>query len=1052
MINYVNICNRYKIAIEHQKNYTFGVESKREKMVNIDFNSFRKYNNIAGWIIFAIASAVYLLTIEPTASFWDCGEFIASGFKLEVGHPPGAPFFMLMVRFFTMFAPTNELIPVFANSLSAIVSAFTILFLFWSITHLARKLIIGEGKEFDLTQAILILSTGIVGALTYTFSDTFWFSAVEGEVYATSSLFTALVFWAILKWEDSAEEDYSNRWLIFIAFLMGISIGVHLLNLLAIPAIVLVYYFKKYEYSHRGVILALGLSGILLLIVMYGIIHGVVVFASKFELLFVNGFGLPIKSGVLFYAALIIALLIYGLRYTYRRGKVILNTILLGLTVILIGYSSYAVIVIRSSANPPMDQNSPDNMFSLLYYLNREQYGDRPLLYGQSFSAQAIDRKDGSVQYAPKNGKYVVVRKNSKYVFDPRFEMVFPRMYSSENQHVEAYKSWTNFQGKPVTVNTQDRQQQTVYTPTFGENLKFFFKYQLGHMYFRYFMWNFAGRQNDVQGHGDILKGNWISGISFIDNARLGPQDKLPEPYKNSKANNKYYLLPLLLGIAGLGFQYVKRKHDFWVVTSLFILTGIAIVVYLNQTPYQPRERDYAYAGSFYAFSIWIGLGVLAVYELIRKLKDHPSTAIATAALCTLLVPTVMASENWDDHDRSNSYIPTDFGYNMLIGCKPNSILFTYGDNDTFPLWYNQEVEGVRTDVRVANLSYLRGDWYVEQMQRKAYESDPLPLRMTHDQYYSGKRDAVLVYDRIKEPINLNQALNFMLSDEPGAELQSPFDPTEKINYIPSSKLFLPIDKNQVVKTQTVEPERFNKIVDSMKWSLNKRMIMKDGQVLYDLLATNNWERPIYYGTTVNSDTYHGLEGYFQLEGLMYRVVPIQSNRQWGVGGVNTAIMYDNLMNKYRFRSIADESVYIDENKGRIIANYRNQFARLANALVDEGKKDSALIVLNKSMELIPTKTVPLNYFAILLVEGYYRAGDKTKALEYSSMLMNQSVSQLNYILIHADRKHLQGLYNDIQLNLAILQELYKLADKYEKGAHLQQIYKEFERYMSMLQ
>lgn len=1022
-------------------------------MSSIDLNSFRKYNNIAGWIVFAIASLVYLATIEPTASFWDCGEFISSGYKLEVGHPPGAPFFMLMVRFFTMLAPTKELVPVFANAFSALASAFTILFLFWSITHLARKLVIGENKEFNPTQFILIISAGVVGALAYTFSDTFWFSAVEGEVYATSSLFTALVFWAILKWEDSADEAYSNRWLILIAFLMGISIGVHLLNLLAIPAIVLVYYFKKYTYSLRGVIVALLVSGVLLLTVMYGIIHGVVVFASKFELLFVNGFGLPLMSGVLFYTALIIFLIIVGLRYTYRKGKYVLNTILLGLTVILIGYGSYAAIVIRSSANPPMDQNSPDNMFSLLYYLNREQYGDRPLLYGPSFSAQPVDKEDESVSYAPKNGKYVVVRKNSKYVYDPRFEMVFPRMYSStDEQHISAYKSWTDFKGKPITVYNQNREQQTIYVPTFGENLKFFFKYQLGYMYFRYFMWNFAGRQNDIQGHGEVTKGNWISGIPFIDDARLGPQDKLPAIYKNNKANNKYYLLPLLLGIAGVIFHYYRRKHDFWVVTALFVLTGIAIVVYLNQTPFQPRERDYAYAGSFYAFSIWIGLGVLALYELVSKLKDHPSTALATAGLCTLLVPGVMASQNWNDHDRSNCYIPADFGYNMLIGCKPNSILFTYGDNDTFPLWYNQEVEGVRTDVRVANLSYLRGDWYIEQMKRKAYESDPLPLRMTHNQYYSGKRDVVLVYDRIKEPIDVNQAVNFMLSDEPGAELQSPFDQTEKINYLPSSKLFFPIDKNQVIKTQTVDPDKYSKIVDTMKWSINKRMIMKDGQVILDMIGTNNWNRPMYYGTTVSGETYHGLDGYFQLEGLMFRIAPIQASRQWGVGNVNTSETYNNLMNKYRFRSISNPKVYIDENKSRIISNYRNLFARLANALIDEGKKDSALTVLNKCMEIIPTSTVPANYFVAMMIEGYYRAGDITNAVKYSNLLMNQSVEQLNFILINADKDAQKYLYNDLQINMAILQELYRMAEKYEKGDYLKQVSKEFERYISMLQ
>jgi hypothetical protein len=719
-------------------------------MQNFDLKSFKRFNNIFGWVAFAIAAIVYLLSMEPTGSFWDCGEFIASGYKLEVGHPPGAPLFMLLVRFFTMFAPSTTMVPIFANALSALASAFTILFLFWSITHLARKAISNGANDFSLTRLILILSAGFVGAMAYTFSDTFWFSAVEGEVYATSSLFTALVFWAILKWEDEADRPYANRWLILIAYMMGLSIGIHLLNLLAIPAIVLVYYFRKYEVTRWGLVAALAISGILLITVLYGVIHGFVIFASKFELLFVNGFGLPYSSGVLFYALLVIVLLIAGLRYTYRRGKVLLNTILLGLTVILVGYSSYAAIVIRSSANPPMDQNSPDNMFSLLYYLNREQYGDRPLLYGQTFNAPAIDRKQGKATYIPKDGKYVVSSRKLSYVYDERFETLFPRMFSSEPQHVNAYKAWTNYTGRPVRVPGQDGNPQTLYVPTFGENLKFFFRYQVGFMYLRYFMWNFAGRQNDLQGHGDVLKGNWISGIPFIDNARLGPQDKLPSVLRSNKARNRYFMLPLLLGLAGLAFHYYRRSKDFWVVTALFVLTGFAIVVYLNQTPYQPRERDYAYAGSFYAFAIWVGLGVLALYELVRKAIDHPVAAAGTGVVCTLLVPVVMGVENWDDHDRSNRYISVDFGYNMLIGCKPNSILFTYGDNDTFPLWYNQEVEGVRTDVRVSNLSYLRGDWYIDQMKRKAYESDPLPLKMTHDKYHSGNRDVVLVADGLR--------------------------------------------------------------------------------------------------------------------------------------------------------------------------------------------------------------------------------------------------------------------------------------------------------------
>lgn len=1020
-------------------------------MNSFSINKFKLVNNIAGWLICAIASLVYLLTIEPTASFWDCGEFIASGYKLEVGHPCGAPFFMLLVRFFTMFAPSGELVPVFANAFSALASGFTILFLFWSITHLARKMVVGNVKEFNLTQFILIIASGVVGALAYTFSDTFWFSAVEGEVYATSSLFTALVFWAILKWEDCADEPFANRWIIFIAYLMGLSIGVHLLNLLAIPAIVLVFYFKKYNYTFKGLCLSLLLSGVMLLAVMYGIIQGLVIFASKFELLFVNGFGMPLMSGVLIFCAVIIALLVWGLLVTYKKRKVVLNTILLASTVILIGYSSYTVVVVRSSANPPMDQNSPDNMFSLLYYLNREQYGDRPLLYGQSFSAQAIERVDGAPQYAPKNGKYVEVRKKYGVRYDVRFEMLFPRMYSTSDQrHIDAYKQWSNFTGKPVRVTGNDGKAQIVYTPTMAENLKFFFNYQLGFMYMRYFMWNFAGRQNDIQGYGDCLRGNWISGIGFIDDARLGPQDKMPSTFHNNKGRNRYFMLPLLLGIAGLIYHLLKRRFDFWVVMALFFMTGIAIVMYLNQTPYQPRERDYAYAGSFYAFCIWIGFAVLAIFEVVKKIRNNAVVASAVAAAC-LCVPMQMAAQNWDDHDRSHSYIPVDFGYNMLIGCKPNAVLFTYGDNDTFPLWYNQEVEGVRTDVRVANLSYLQGDWYIEQMQRKNYESDPLPLTTTFDKYFSSKRDVVLVYDRIKQPINLVEAVNFMLSDDPAAEIRSPFEQNARINYIPSSKLYLPVNRDLVAKTGTVDTARMKDVVDTMHWTLNKRMLTKNAQVVYDLLATNQWQRPIYYGTTVNSETYYGLDKFFNQEGLMFRIVPIEANRNGGVGTVNTGLMYTNVMEKYRFREINNPKVYLDENKSRMLSSYRNLFARLGNALLDKGENVKAVEVLDRCMELIPTRLLPMNYYGLSIIEAYYRAGNEDKAIAISLEICNQSAETLGYIFNDLNNQQRNLLTDDVQLNMAILQNLWRMANRYEKGDCMKTIRTEFDKYYAFL-
>lgn len=1004
-------------------------------MQQFDLKRYKFINNIVGWITFAIAATVYLLTIEPTASFWDCGEFIASGHKMLVGHPPGAPFFMLLMRFFTMFAPSAEVVPILANSLSALASAFTILFLFWSITHLARKMMDTKDNILSQTQMVLVMGAGLVGALTYTFSDSFWFSAVEAEVYATSSLFTAMVFWAILKWENMANEPHSNRWLILIAYLMGLSIGVHLLNLLAIPAIVMVYYFKKYQVTPWGVAKALLLSVGLLVFMMYGIIQGFIILASKFELLFVNGFGLPYKSGLLFFIAAVAGLIIWGISYTHKHAKPVLNTIIVSAAVILIGYSSFAIIVIRSDANPPMDQNSPDNMFSLLYYLNREQYGDRPLIMGQSFDAPVVDRKKGSPQYIQKDGRYVVASRKPEVVFDSRFETLFPRMYSSDPRHVDAYKQWSNFKGKPIRLTTRSGQSEVRRVPTLGENLRFFFSYQLGHMYWRYFMWNFAGRQNDLQGHGEIVKGNWISGISFIDTPRLGPQSELPYTYKG-KAHNRYFMLPLLLGIAGLIYHYLRNRKDFWVVALLFVLTGIAIVVYLNQTPYQPRERDYAYAGSFYAFSMWIGLGVLGLYQGLHRVFDKTSGALLSTGICIVLVPALMAIENWDDHDRSDSYIPIDFAHNTLQTCKPNSILFTYGDNDTFPLWYAQEVQGLRTDVRVANISYMRADWYIDQMRRKAYESDPLPVSMTHSQYVTGTRDVVIATDRLKRPMHVKQAIDFVLSDRQNTKLNSPFERGETIDYFPTKNLYLPINKDEIKRKNVVRKEQLNLIVDTMQWRIPKNYILKDGLFLNDLMAHNSWNRPMYFAVTVSTDTYHGLDKYFQMDGLAYQIVPIEASRIGGrYGSVDTETMYKNLMQTYRFRSIDNPNVYINENSNSIISNYRNIFGRLARALVDENKNEKAIAALDRCMEVIPPETVPFNFFALSLIEQYYRANDIEKGVKYSRLFMEQCAEELSFFL-SLQQKFSKNVKRETELNLYILNELFDMASSYENDEH----------------
>lgn len=700
--------------------------------------SYKLYNNLLGWGVFAIALTTYLLTIEPTVSLWDCGEFISSAYKLEVGHPPGAPLFMLIGRIFSMFAPDVKHVAVFINSVSVFASAFTVLFLFWTITYLAQKLISGNSTKLSQnTQNKIVLLSGLIGSLSYTFTDTFWFSAVEAEVYASSSFFTAFVVWAILKWESTADEKYANRWLILIAYIMGLSIGVHLLNLLAIPAIVFIYYFKKYKVNFKGLVYASITAIGLLAFIMYGIIHGYVFVASKFELFFVNSLNLPFNSGLLFYLFFTFAALSFLIYYTFKKKKIVLNTIFTAITVILIGYSSYAAIIIRSNAGTPMNENKPDNILSLLSYLNREQYGERPLIYGRYFTADFQRDKNGAAmsynkyKYTKSGNKYIKTKRSMpEYLYENDKKTFFPRMYSSQAYHPSAYRNWTGMNEKEE--------------PTFFDNLKFFFKYQIGQMYFRYFMWNFVGKTNDIQSNGSYLKGNWQSGIPFIDNELSGEKSALPDYLQKNEGNNKYFFLPFFLGLFGLLYSYSNDKKVFSFVMLLFFFTGLAIVLYLNQTPSQARERDYAYAGSFYAFAVWIGLGALSVFTALNSFFKNKSSLLLTLVV-TLSVPAVLAYQNWDDHNRSGRFTAREFAKNYLDSCDKNAILFTNGDNDTFPLWYMQEVEGYRTDIKVINISLLSSDWYINQARYKTYYAEPVPFSMPAEKYIEGKRDAVYV-------------------------------------------------------------------------------------------------------------------------------------------------------------------------------------------------------------------------------------------------------------------------------------------------------------------
>lgn len=1010
---------------------------------------YNQINNLAGWAAFLVSAMVYLLTIEPTASFWDCGEFIASAFKLEVGHPPGNPVFMLVSNFFTLFAfGDTSKIAITVNIMSALASAFTILFLFWTITHLAKKLVVKNGEEPSTAEMIGIIGSGFVGALVYTFSDSFWFSAVEGEVYALSSFFTAIVFWAILKWENEADKPYANRWLIFIAYMMGLSIGVHLLNLLTIPAITFIYYFKKYTPTKWGIVWASLISVAILGGVMYVIIPGTFKFAALFELIFVNGFGLPYNSGLLFYTVLVFGLLGWGVHYTHKLGKVLANTIVLSVTVIMIGYSSYALILIRSSASTPLNENNPSNVFSLMSYLNREQYGDRPLLYGQYYNAP-VTTSENKTTYIPKNGKYVESYLKTTYKFDDRFQTIFPRMWSPSEDHGEEYKKWADIVGSPERVTNQNGEQEVRNVPTFTENLRFFFRFQMGFMYWRYFMWNFVGRQDDIQSQGGLLNGNWISGIKAIDAIHLGNQDKLTPEQLNQIGRNKYFFLPLILGLLGLGYQFLRDKRNLIVVTLLFILTGIAIVVYLNQYPLQPRERDYAFAGSFYAFAIWVGIGVLAVAEGLKKFLNPTGRVAAATALC-LGVPAIMGSQNWDDHDRSGRYTARDFAYNYLNSCAPNAILFSNGDNDTFPLWYAQEVEGIRTDVRVCNLSLLGTDWYADQMKMKAYGSDPLPISMTKDQYVQGKRDIVYIIDRFNQAIELKQVMDFVASDKAETKYQVPNE--DPIAYIPTKTYKLNVDKKAVLESKTVSPKDSSLIVSEIVGTIKKSYIQKSDMFILDIIANNNWKRPIYF-VSPYGDSDVGLNEYFQLEGFAYRFVPIKTKQAnyLSIGRIDVDILYDNLMNKFHWGRMNQPDVNIDHNNQRTttVLRIRNNFNRLAEELLLQNKKDSALKVLDRIVELMPQKKFPYDLFTLGTAELYYRLNETEKANRLVKDHLKATTDNLRYYFSLSHRFD-NSLDYEKQVNIQLLQELGSMTEKYGQADLKKEIDLNLQQYMGL--
>ena len=986
------------------------------------WGNYRRLNNITGWILFLVSFSVYLLTIEPTVSFWDCGEFILSAFKLQVGHPPGAPLFIMMGRIATLFAGGDtSKVALMMNALSALCSAFAILFLFWTITHLVRR-VFENGKPLEARQIPAIIASGVIGALTYTFSDTFWFSAVEGELYALSSLVTGLVFWAMLKWEEEADQPQSGRWIILIAYIMGLGLGIHRLNLLVLPVLVFVYYFRKYDVTTAGIIKTMIISVLLLWLMVFVLIPGVPHVAGWFELFFVNTVGLPYNTGLLLFVVLLFGGLASGIYYSEIKNHKILNYVFTAILVVMIGYSSYAMIMIRSSARPPMNQNNPADIFSLSYYINMKQYGSSPKFFGNYYSAPVVGVQKVIAGYNKVDGKYEPYYR-PEYEYSEKFETVFPRMYSSDSDHREAYEYWGRVKGRKYTVGSE-----TIVCPTFGENLRYFFRYQVGFMYLRYFMWNFAGRQNDIQGNGNSIHGNWISGIRFIDEARLGTLAKLPPDLETNPGHNRYFLLPLIIGLAGLYWQYRKNNSGFWLVMAFFLMTGLAIIFYLNQYPNQPRERDYAYAGSFYAFTIWIGMGFMFFYEKLQKYAGDKLSLSVTFITLLLAAPVLIAFQNWDDHDRSGRYTARDIGANYLNSTARNSILFTYGDNDSFPVWYVQDVEQVRTDVRVANLSYIQAGWYIEMMRQKAFDSDPLPLTLGPEKYIEGRREQLPVNNRVDKPVDLRQVVQFAGMDDNKYKIDYS-GRGDYMNYLPANKFIIEVDTSAVIANGTVKPYFRKLMVSPMLWEYTESDAFKGDLAIMDMLSINNWERPVYYSTTVPSTQYKGLEKYFVQEGLAYRVVPVKTDQseKGEFGMIDPEVMYDNFMNKFKWGNADDPGVYLDENNRRMFSNFRRVFASLSRELLAKGDTAKALEVAHRALEIVPAEKLPNDFFSIGIAEIFYLAGKNEEAEKLVNEIISYSGSYLDYALtLRATERY--GLDYATGINMQCLLDIYNMS------------------------
>ena len=1015
--------------------------------------SFKKLNNIVGWFVFLVATIVYVLTLETTVSWWDCGEYISTAYKLQVGHPPGAPLFQMIGRFFSLFAFGDVTkVALMINLMSALCSSFTILFLFWTITLLSKKIWLKDGEAAPMSNKVAVLATGVIGALAYTFSDSFWFSAVEGEVYAMSSLFTAITFWAILKWEEVADEPSNYRWIIFIAYLIGLSIGVHLLNLLCIPAVVYVVYFKKYKkITFKGFVVAGIISVLLVGLIQVVLIPAVVSLCGKFELFFVNTLNTPFNVGTVVYFLLLITVIVLGIYFTDKYKKVVLNVVVLSFMFIMIGYSSFFMLVIRANANTPINENDPSEAVSMLSYLKREQYGSWPLLRGPYYMAKPIDANDGSPIYVrdEKKGKYVITddRRGTEPVYDDNLTTIFPRMWNgSKRLYTSTYEQYIDKSKMvPVTVKKSNGTAETVMRPTFGQNLKFFFGYQCNHMYWRYFMWNFVGRQNDIQGHGELENGNWISGIKFIDNARLGNQDNLPKSMENA-GRTTFFFLPLILGLIGL-FYHIKREiKDSWVVFLLFFMTGLAIVIYLNQTPFQPRERDYAYAGSFYAFCIWIGIGVMGVMELLQKImKNKMAVAIVAFVLC-LSVPTVMAASGWEGHNRSNKTAALDWGKNYLKNLPKNAVIFTRGDNDTFPLWYVQEVEGYRTDVRVCNYMLSSGYWYVHQMGRKQYESDRLPLSLTPEQYDNGVNEPIFIHEVFDNPIELKDAIEFIKSDD--ARTKVGLMSGDKVNYLPSRRLKITVDKEAVIRNGIVPANMKDKIVDEIVWEIPSSVsyLYKNDLMLLDFFATNNWTRSVYFTSLSDIKNILGIDKYLHQEGLAHRFMPVEAVSYYkDAGGVFVDGSCELLLSDdIRWGNLNDPDVAVDPESRRSVLFVKQAYMRLAQTLVNSRRKTEAVAVLDKCLEFFPNDKIPYDILMMTYPEIYYAAGATDKGDAFLNTMLGNCIDNLRYYY-ELEPKFMLYYTESIYENMSILDRMKNIATKYKRNELKMQITKVLE-------